>query len=103
MKNIIWNTLEHNCIITANEYIPHGMSVKYLQKEYKLNPIAEEMLSLLQPKLELLKTDKIFYDNFKKSIVGYLPVELRKVDLNKLKYKFPDFIPTFDKDKKKET
>ena len=44
------------------------------------------MFSAVLPKLDLLHNDTTFYKNFQKSVVKFLPRELRKVDLSMISF-----------------
>ena len=79
----IWYTLEHNGVCLSNKYKSHCRPVYYDDKPYYVSITAEEILSAVVNKKDLLN-DKTFYKNFHKSIKRYLPKDLKQIDLKEL-------------------
>jgi len=60
-----WATLEHNGVLFPPEYVPHNIPVMYDSHEVKLEPKAEEYITLYAKYMETEYTkNKIFNNNF---------------------------------------
>ena len=93
-----WSSLKHDGIVLCNAYESHKTPVVFQKKKYVLHPIAEEIFSMLKDKKDMLKHDHMFQNNIKRSLSKYLPLELKKADLNDIDFStFPEYRPMYPK------
>lgn len=65
-SKIKWHTLDHNGVVFAPEYVPHGIPMKYDGKDIKLTPEQEEIATMYGVMLE---TDWVQKEKFKKNFM----------------------------------
>ncbi len=86
MKKKRWKSLVHNGVAFPPEYEYKGINIKIKGKEQTINVNAEEMIYAWAKKKDTpYIQDKIFQQNFLKSLLPILPKEYRKIkyiDLN---------------------
>merc|ERR1712154_433238 len=51
-KKIKWNTLDHNGVVFAPEYVPHDIPMLYEEKQCKLTPNQEEIATMYAVMIE---------------------------------------------------
>ncbi|KAL8271724.1 hypothetical protein Esti_004319 [Eimeria stiedai] len=74
IENNVWQYLEHNGLVFAPPYEPHGIAVKYKGQEVSLPPAAEEVANFWCGILESDYATKIrFVRNFWRAFLSKLP------------------------------
>ncbi|KAG0330084.1 DNA topoisomerase 1 [Podila humilis] len=103
--SVKWQTLHHNGVMFAPEYVPHGIKMKYDGKPIKLAPEVEEVASFFGA---MLYTDhaenSVFQENFFKDFARI--ARKYKTEPEIKSFKKCDFTPMYDyfqveKEKKK--
>jgi DNA topoisomerase-1 len=83
-SEIKWNSLEHNGVVFAPRYEPHGIPIKYKGEEFKLTPIQEEIATFWAQLLDNdLSKKEITRRNFIKEFreaLGLKDVQLEDFD-----------------------
>ncbi|KAL8440301.1 hypothetical protein Efla_007191 [Eimeria flavescens] len=76
IENNVWQYLEHNGLVFAPPYQPHGISIKYKGEEVSLPPAAEEVANFWCGILESDYASKIrFVRNFWRAFLSKLPAD----------------------------
>ena len=79
-KKIVWKTLRHNGIVFPPEHEPKGFKVRIRGKEFRPNPLQEEMLYQWAKKKDTpYVLDTVFQKNFVDDFAKTLDKELRGI------------------------
>eukprot|EP01084_Bolivina_argentea_P044670 82195_1 len=100
-----WNTLDHNGVIFPPEYEPHGVPIKYDDKEIFLTPDQEEIATMFAKFIHLKCSQKeTFRNNFMKDFKKILCDKNQKITYpHIIDLDLCDFNAIYDHVKKKKT
>jgi len=80
---IKWKTLEHNGVIFAPPYTPHGVKMMYDGKPVDLTPQQEEVATFFAAILETVHAkNAIFQTNFFRDFLGVLNADTKKKNIS---------------------
>lgn len=76
-----WETLEHNGVLFAPPYVPHGVMMRYKGNDVQLPPEAEEVATFFGAMLETDHAKKPvfvsnFFEDFREVLKEYPPVRV---------------------------